>query len=142
MLPTAIPSPPLYGRWTSNLNTLERQTDAASPTAVPPLEDPFCVIRKSRSGREVTPKFRGDISRSCERRPQILAKASDKSLKHSPAHAERGPKLLFKALVARLVLLKLPPRLPVNREHHTASPTRDSIGIFETQCVRQLIQQW
>lgn len=53
----------------------------------------------------------------------------------------RKPEFLFKALIARLMLLELPPHLAVNREHHTASPTRDGIGIFGTQCVRQLIQQ-
>ena len=73
--------------------------------------------------------------------PMFMARASEKALVHRPAHAERKPELLFKPLIARLVLLELPPRLAVNREHHTASPIRDGIGILGPQCVRQLIQQ-
>jgi len=136
-----FPSPTLYGRRFSYLNTLERQTGAASPPAVPPLgpvmRDPQIAIRAVAS-----PRKSGVTSAAPENAgPRYWQGASDKSLEHRPAHAQREPELLFKALIARLVLLKLPPRLPVNREHHTASPSSDRIGIFGTQCVRQLIQQ-
>jgi hypothetical protein len=67
------------------------------------------------------------------------SRESKESRGQRPAHAERKPALLFKALIARLMLFKLPPRLAVNREHHTASPIHDGISIFGTQGVCQLI---
>lgn len=136
-----FPLSTLYGRRSSNLNILERQTAAASPPAVPHrgpvLRDPEIAIGAVTSLRNF-----GVTSAAPENAgPRYWQGASDKSPEHRPAHAEREPELLFKALIARLVLLQLPPRLPVNREHHTASPPSDGIGIFGTQCVRQLIQQ-
>ena len=129
-VPLAELAPPtLCDQRSSYSTTRERSTGTAGPSPVL-LEGPFCVIRNSRSG----PLLRMQA-------PGSWRRESDKSLEHRPAHAERNPELLFKALIARLVLLELPPRLAVNREHHTASPTRDGIGIFGTQCVRQLIQQ-